>query len=205
MDSSGYCGQIKRAAYVASTANNVNVTTIGMLAVMLLRTHLTCSGQTLQPDTRTVNNNVQLLYEGNANLASCTLFCVFILSLSFFSRYYTQLFFAIAITFVFQYYNHTCFSQLQSHLFFKISPGTSTYIDVSLTYNGCTVTGNVASRLFVNTTATQHIFREMSNRNVTIEGAGFVDKQESEYAITINGAGCISNQTYVSVSNNVTV
>ena len=67
------------------------------------------------------------------------------------------------------------------------------------------MTGNVASRLFVNTTATQHIFREMSNRNVTIEGAGFVDKQESEYAITINGAGCISNQTYVSGSNNVTV
>ena len=102
----GIVDKSNELAYVASTANNVNVTTIGMLGSDVTSySFQLCSGQTLQPDTRTVNNNVQLLYEGNANLASCTLFCVFILF---------SLFFFLDIT-------HSCFSQLQSHLFFNIT------------------------------------------------------------------------------------
>ena len=40
---------------------------------------------------------------------------------------------------------------------------------------------------------------------MTIEGAGFVDKEVSNYEITIQGPGCDLNQTYISGSDNVTV
>jgi len=83
-----------------------------------------------------------------------------------------------------------------------LSSCTSTYTDVTLTYGSCTVSGNVATRLYIEASSDQHIFRESSTNNVTIQGAGFVDTDDSKYSITIQGQGCDFNQaTYVSGVN----